>query len=913
MKSSSKAEMEERIVQLERELNNALYKVNYLTRQKKKSDSELAKIKASNAWLWLQATRSMFSGWKGMKSFFTVTLRTVRALIAGRWRRAREEKRKLEAEAQSAKRHQSLLEQAAVLPKSNGQSYYQPLPVKVAIITDEFMFNYYKDAFDEIFWLTPSNYEQVFTQRDIRLFLYVSCWAGGNNDEWRGHTKDVELRAHFQKIFDICERKKIPTVFQTIEDPSNYDHFLPLARNFDVILTSDEDILQKYVEANPSKVCAYAEYGVNPLANNPIGSVRDKSGGFFFAGSYATRYPERCADMCVIFDAVISNKQDQVIADRNRALESLSYKFPEKYRSFLVDGFEHAKLQSVHKLFAVNINVNSIKLSSTMCAMRVYELQAQNTTLVSNYALSVSNRFPWIRMVLAADDLSQFIEHNQHFFFQEQRSQALRQILAEKSVVKQAAKVLAAAGVEVPSQSIRVALVEVATDHELDEQIVSDEIQIIKYSIDALSELSELSIGHCDYLVLINQHQYGAHYVQGMINAFKYVDVPYVTKDAYFEEGALVTGVQHDFTYGSPDPYRSMFRISQIDLSVLEQNQQMQFEEAGYSTDPFDLNAERFFENLYSRLIVEPLLSVIVPVYNNGRYLEARCFSSLMLQERFSEFEILLMDDGSTDEITESICQKLARRHPNVKYVQLEAPASGSASRPRNEGIKAATTEYITFLDPDNAICPKGYDHLLTLMGDNQKLDACFGYQLKVDGKATPTGRLFKGESPTFDLPKEEVLLALNFPTISTQAAIIRRSVLVDNEIDFILGAVGQDTTFGYEVLSVSKTVKFIDYVHIDYFADRPNSVTNQVGVNFFRKSLILEQHQKVRLLKHKLWTDYLERRSAGFVKGWYLPKIELVGASEYDEARGILEEIAEINEIDVADLLDTSNLAESA
>lgn len=60
----------------------------------------------------------------------------------------------------------------------------------------------------------------------------------------------------------------------------------------------------------------------------------------------------------------------------------------------------------------------------------------------------------------------------------------------------------------------------------------------------------------------------------------------------------------------------------------------------------------------------EPLLTIVVPVYNNGRHLEGKCFRSLQRSSIFDRMEILLVDDGSTDETTLQVVQDLERRFP---------------------------------------------------------------------------------------------------------------------------------------------------------------------------------------------------------------------------------------------------------
>ena len=64
--------------------------------------------------------------------------------------------------------------------------------------------------------------------------------------------------------------------------------------------------------------------------------------------------------------------------------------------------------------------------------------------------------------------------------------------------------------------------------------------------------------------------------------------------------------------------------------------------------------------------------------------------------------EILLIDDGSTDEETINTISDIKNKYTNVRTYSFTDGGSGTASRPRNKGIELATAKYVTYLDPDN-------------------------------------------------------------------------------------------------------------------------------------------------------------------------------------------------------------------
>ncbi|MGN0140652.1 MAG: glycosyltransferase family 2 protein, partial [Roseburia sp.] len=95
-----------------------------------------------------------------------------------------------------------------------------------------------------------------------------------------------------------------------------------------------------------------------------------------------------------------------------------------------------------------------------------------------------------------------------------------------------------------------------------------------------------------------------------------------------------------------------------------------------------------------------PVVSIIVPVYNSEKTL-GRCIDSI-LNQTYREFELILLDDGSTDTSGE-ICDAYAKEDDRVRVVHKE---NSGVSDTRNRGIAMARGEYLQFLDSDDWITP---------------------------------------------------------------------------------------------------------------------------------------------------------------------------------------------------------------
>ena len=94
-------------------------------------------------------------------------------------------------------------------------------------------------------------------------------------------------------------------------------------------------------------------------------------------------------------------------------------------------------------------------------------------------------------------------------------------------------------------------------------------------------------------------------------------------------------------------------------------------------------------------------ISVIVPAYNAEKYLE-KCINSILASD-YTDLEILIIDDGSADD-TPAVCRRLQNQDSRIRCFRQEDKGVSSA---RNAGIEAATGDYLTFVDADDAIRPE--------------------------------------------------------------------------------------------------------------------------------------------------------------------------------------------------------------
>ena len=114
-----------------------------------------------------------------------------------------------------------------------------------------------------------------------------------------------------------------------------------------------------------------------------------------------------------------------------------------------------------------------------------------------------------------------------------------------------------------------------------------------------------------------------------------------------------------------------------------------------------------------------PLVSVIMPVYNGEKYL-AEAIDSILGQS-FTDFEFLIVDDGSQDNSAE-IIRSYEKRDRRIRFIQLERNMGAAAAR--NRGIAAATGKFITMMDCDDISLPERLQKQVDFMQSNPEIGA---------------------------------------------------------------------------------------------------------------------------------------------------------------------------------------------
>ncbi len=205
-----------------------------------------------------------------------------------------------------------------------------------------------------------------------------------------------------------------------------------------------------------------------------------------------------------------------------------------------------------------------------------------------------------------------------------------------------------------------------------------------------------------------------------------------------------------------------------------------------------------------------PMISVIIPVYNAEKYI-ADCLDSVLAQT-FMDYEIICVDDGSTDHSYDIICD-YAHKYNCIKVLQQHNQYAGVA---RNNGLKESQGEYLYFLDSDDFIAPELLEKTITKAEPtNADIVAFDGVMYETNTKdiSVSTGWLdssVSGGKEVFsrkDCPEE----ILTFSNPAPWTKLYRKEFVVKNNLEFQATPSANDLLFSKLAYAVAERITCLD------------------------------------------------------------------------------------------------------
>ena len=210
-----------------------------------------------------------------------------------------------------------------------------------------------------------------------------------------------------------------------------------------------------------------------------------------------------------------------------------------------------------------------------------------------------------------------------------------------------------------------------------------------------------------------------------------------------------------------------------------------------------------------------PTFSVIVPAYNCERYI-GDCLWSVMSQD-FADWELLVVDDGSTDDTPERI-KAAVDGDTRVKYVPKE---NGGVSNARNAGLTLAKGEYAVFLDADDELAPGALALFAAAARSGSSVIIATSQVVDGEGRCISTVALpeeWRGVEPAearvaaMGVPEKAPLLHYVWGRVYNLAALAGAGVAFDENV-----SLGEDFIFNCLVFGMGGNVQIIDGVAYRY------------------------------------------------------------------------------------------------
>ena len=286
---------------------------------------------------------------------------------------------------------------------------------------------------------------------------------------------------------------------------------------------------------------------------------------------------------------------------------------------------------------------------------------------------------------------------------------------------------------------------------------------------------------------------------------------------------------------------------------------------------------------------MEVSISVILPVYNVELYIND-CINSLLKQSD-SNFELIIINDGSTDK-SFTVIEDDLKKFKDVKIIKHD---NKGLAESRNIGIKKSKGNYVTFVDSDDTISE---DYIKTLRDKALKDNSDFviaNHIVFSNRSLYPSDDYFVGD-------KYEVFKNFLACRVSSSvcAKLIKKSVFVTNNISFPKGYLFEDVATTYKIAFYSSKISFVDKYIYYYNQKREKSITNNIKLESIKFLMQIFEDTKEFLLKNKIFEDF---------KSYYIERCLIQLLVKFNNLKDDNDKIETVKLINKSDYFNTPDL----
>ncbi len=251
-----------------------------------------------------------------------------------------------------------------------------------------------------------------------------------------------------------------------------------------------------------------------------------------------------------------------------------------------------------------------------------------------------------------------------------------------------------------------------------------------------------------------------------------------------------------------------------------------------------------------------PLFSIIIPVYNVEKYLN-KCVDSV-LNQTFTDFEVILVDDGSTDNCP-AICDSYAEKDKRVKVIHKP---NGGLINARKSGLEIADGNYIGFVDSDDWIEPEMYELFANMIKKYSPDMVLSDFYFDNGNELTNSIQLFEQEFYDKSALKEKLYPKMLFSGTYYKFGVnpccwskVYKKKLLKENLPLVDGRIkmGEDAAFTYPCLIDAQSVATIKKPCYHYIQN-PDSMTNSYDKDL--KNIIFLPYEQIKEKCRKSGTD---------------------------------------------------------
>lgn len=242
-----------------------------------------------------------------------------------------------------------------------------------------------------------------------------------------------------------------------------------------------------------------------------------------------------------------------------------------------------------------------------------------------------------------------------------------------------------------------------------------------------------------------------------------------------------------------------------------------------------------------------PYISIIVPVYNAGIYI-GRCIDSI-LSQTFTDFELIIINDGSTDN-SECICRTKAETDSRIKCI---SQINSGASQARNTGLFAAKGTWIMFVDADDTLKPHAISLLVNFIKDNVDI-AMAGYDTIRNGLASNNKQQIKNIVQSGSELMIQLFEPTDYPYMGyVWAKLFRNGIIRQFDIKFDRAIqYNEDRLFVFQYMMHCKKGAYTNAPIYEYNEYDGNTMSAIEGPNFWKFETDLDAFVKMnKLVQH--------------------------------------------------------------